>query len=168
MLYNSRCERMVRVTMAPCLYLAKNIFELMYNNDVLVSTCRKGKELSCHPLYLHVSPLSGDSHWIWNVIRYEWFQFTEESMLFFVLADLQPNKSYKVRVLLATSAGYPEHMIRLPWYTVRMPRSSSDLPRDNVFLIVHLSTCSQRPTEVLVSAVVEQQTPSRSDSFRLQ
>lgn len=89
-------------------------------------------------------------------------------MLFFVLADLQPNKSYKVRVLLATSAGYPEHMIRLPWYTVRMPRSSSDLPRDNVFLIVHLSTCSQRPTEVLVSAVVEQQTPSRSDSFRLQ
>ncbi|MPC23941.1 Immunoglobulin superfamily DCC subclass member 3 [Portunus trituberculatus] len=63
--------------------------------------------------------------------------------------DLQPNKSYKVRVLVSTRSGYPLHMIQLPWYTIRMPPSSSDLPQDNVFLIVHLSTCSQRPTEVL-------------------
>ncbi|XP_045111397.1 protogenin B-like isoform X3 [Portunus trituberculatus] len=69
----------------------------------------------------------------------------------YTINDLQPNKSYKVRVLVSTRSGYPLHMIQLPWYTIRMPPSSSDLPQDNVFLIVHLSTCSQRPTEVLVN-----------------
>ncbi|XP_063885836.1 protogenin-like isoform X7 [Scylla paramamosain] len=83
--------------------------------------------------------------------HYHLEEFLQPNVTEYTINNLQPNKSYKVRVLLATSAGYPEHMIRLPWYTVRMPRSSSDLPRDNVFLIVHLSTCSQRPTEVLVN-----------------
>lgn len=69
----------------------------------------------------------------------------------YTISYLIPNKAYKVRVLVSTSAGYPMHLIQLPWYTVKMPRNISEIPQDNAFLTVHLSTCSQRPTEILVN-----------------
>lgn len=42
-------------------------------------------------------------------------------------------------------------MIQLPWYHVRMPRSDSGMQHDSTLLSVHLSTHSQRSTEILVS-----------------
>ncbi|XP_050713294.1 protogenin-like isoform X3 [Eriocheir sinensis] len=69
----------------------------------------------------------------------------------YTLKDLTPNKFYSVRVLIATNAGYPEHIIQVPWYHIRMPRGGSNMQLDTTLLTVHLSTYSQRPTEILVN-----------------